>query len=241
MIDKDGTWHMFFEVMNAETQKGQIGLATSEDGFAWRYERIVLGEPFHLSYPYVFSVNGEYYMIPETLRRNAISLYRADPFPIKWSLAGTLIDGAWSDPSIFFYEGNWWLFASPASPKNDTLCLFHAASIRGPWHPHPMNPLIAGDNQIARPAGRVTVIDSGVIRFTQACYPDYGMHVRAFRMLDLTTTSYSEMELERSPILEPSERWNRSGMHHVDPHWVDGRWLACVDGWRVESGVESGV
>ncbi len=233
MIEKDGVWWMFFEVLNSETQKGEIGLATSENGFVWDYQSIVLAEPFHLSYPYVFALDTDYYMIPETLRRGAVSLYKADVFPAKWSLAATIIDGAWSDPSIFFYESRWWLFASPASPKNDTLCLFYAEDIGGPWHAHPMNPIVEGNNQIARPGGRVTVTESGVIRFTQACYPDYGMHVRAFRIIDLTTTAYSEEELERSPILGPGESWSRSGIHHIDPHRVDGGWLACVDGWRV--------
>ena len=32
MIKVEKTWHMFFEVMNARTGKGEIGWATSEDG-----------------------------------------------------------------------------------------------------------------------------------------------------------------------------------------------------------------
>jgi hypothetical protein len=35
-------------------QEGEIGLATSEDGLKWDYKQVVLNEPFHLSYPYVF-------------------------------------------------------------------------------------------------------------------------------------------------------------------------------------------
>src|ERR1044071_7161115 len=60
------TWHMFFEVMNERTQKGEIGWAASRDGLQWDYQRTVLTEPFHLSYPYVFQAGREYFMIPES-------------------------------------------------------------------------------------------------------------------------------------------------------------------------------
>ncbi|HEY0729749.1 MAG TPA: hypothetical protein VGD38_16825, partial [Pyrinomonadaceae bacterium] len=62
----DGSWHMFFEVL-LTSDKGEIGLATSDNGLDWTYQQIVLREEFHLSYPYVFKWQDTYYMIPETL------------------------------------------------------------------------------------------------------------------------------------------------------------------------------
>src|SRR5713226_8442616 len=67
MVQRAGVWNMFFEVLNQATDRGEIGLATSSDGLSWTYQRIVLVEPFHLSYPYVFECQGECYMLPETL------------------------------------------------------------------------------------------------------------------------------------------------------------------------------
>jgi hypothetical protein len=32
LLRHNGAWHMFFEVMNAETNRGEIGLATSNNG-----------------------------------------------------------------------------------------------------------------------------------------------------------------------------------------------------------------
>jgi hypothetical protein len=211
-------------------------LATSHDGPAWDYQRIVLKEPFHLSYPYVFCLDGDYYMIPESFEAGSIRLYRADPFPNKWSLVGSILDGEWMDSSIFFFDGRWWLFTCPCSGNDEVLELFYAESISGPWHAHRMSPVIKGDNQIARPGGRVIVSGDKVIRFTQACYPDYGMMVRAFEITELTPSTYNEREVDSTPVLNAGEQeWNQSGMHHIDPHQVDGRWLACVDGWRIET------
>jgi hypothetical protein len=84
MIRVRGTWHMFFEVMNARTDKGNIGLATSSNGLDSKYEQIVLAESFHLSYPYVFNSGDDFFMVPESYEAGAIRLYRADPFPLKW-------------------------------------------------------------------------------------------------------------------------------------------------------------
>src|SRR5205807_6639247 len=72
MIQAGDAWYMFFEAKNAMTRKGEIGLAVSKDGLNWSYKQIVLAEPFHLSYPYVFESEGEYYMIPETLQARQI-------------------------------------------------------------------------------------------------------------------------------------------------------------------------
>ena len=239
MIRAAHTWHMFFEVMNAQRDKGEIGLAWSADGLRWRYQQIVLREPFHLSYPDVFHVDGQYYMIPESYEANSTRLYRADDFPWRWSPVATLLEGAWVDPSIFRFKGRWWMFASPYSQENDELHLFYSDAVSGPWHPHPMNPIVESNAAIARPGGRAVVLGDRIIRFTQDCERYYGRLVRAFEISELTTASYRERESDRNPVLGPSEElWSRSGMHHIDPHFADGRWLACVDGWWHESHLE---
>lgn len=235
MIQVNNTWHMFFEVMNAQTGKGDIGFATSSDGLTWKYQQIVLSEPFHLSYPYVFRAGGEFFMVPESYEAKSMRLYRACPFPRRWSYVGTLLEGPWVDSSIFFFDGRWWVFSNPVAPENQVLELFYAEAVNGPWQRHPMSPLISGNNHIARGGGRTIILDNRPVRFTQDCFPYYGTSVRVFEVCVLTTSSYEERELEFSPILSAAqEPWRKQGMHHIDPHFVDNRWLACVDGWRFE-------
>ena len=36
MLRKDGRWYMFFEMLDRVTNRGEISLATSDDGFVWR-------------------------------------------------------------------------------------------------------------------------------------------------------------------------------------------------------------
>jgi hypothetical protein len=231
VLDRD-IWYMFFEVLNKATQNGEIGLATSFDGLTWTYRQIVLRESFHLSYPYVFQVDGQYYMVPETFKAGSISLYKATLFPIRWVRVAILVPSELVDPSLFYYQDSWWMFACPRPYHHDTLNLYHAKDLSGPWLPHSSNPLVAQNRRSARPAGRVLVLEDGVVRFTQDCDPRYGSAVRAFRISKLTTALYAEEEVPRSPVLAASGTgWNASGMHHIDPHQTkDGSWIACVDG-----------
>jgi len=237
MVHVDATWYMFFEVMNLSNRKGEIGLALSENGTAWRYQEIILTESFHLSYPYVFQSEGVYYMIPETHKSSSVRLYRAKNFPYRWSFVQTLLSGGYfGDSSIFPHRNRWWMFSETNSEgKNDTLRLYFADKLTGPWHEHPKSPVIQGNPHIARPAGRVLVSADRILRFTQDCFPRYGMQVRAFEIVDLTTRSYEEKEVSDNPILGKGNAgaWNEAGMHHIDPHQVgENKWIACVDGHR---------
>ena len=240
---RDGTWFMFFEVMRADTARGEIAVATSHDGWAWSYQRVVLAEPFHLSYPYVFEWEGDAYMIPETGEANEVRLYRARSFPFEWEFVAPLLAGErFLDASIFRHQGRWWLFTeasqrpagADAAVPHGTLRLYGAPELTGPWSEHPKSPVISDDATIARPAGRVVSVDQKVIRFAQDCSGAYGLSVRAFEIMELTPDAYREVPLGSAAMLGPGRRsWNKGGMHHVDAHPVDSGWLAFVDGWTL--------
>jgi hypothetical protein len=235
MIRVDGLWHMFFEVMNNANNLGEIGLAVSNDALTWQYRQIVLREPFHLSYPHVFRWDGHFYMVAETLGANAVRLYRATNFPEEWTAVKDILPGAQADPSIFFFDQKWWLFTCPTPYQHDSLRLYSAADPLSPWTEHPSNPIITGNKSIARPGGRVQILDGTPVRFTQDCFPIYGKQVRAFAITELTETTYKEHELPESPVLTPvgGDAWNSSGMHHIDAHQLGpNNWIACVDGLK---------
>lgn len=235
MLQIQGLWYLFCEVLEPHLDRGLIGLATSPDGLQWQYQQIVLAEPFHLSYPYVFAWQGEYYMVPESYEAGAIRLYRAQPFPTSWTYVTTLLHGPYLvDPSLAYYQGRWWLFTDTSpSRQHDTLRLYVAEQLCGPWHEHPCSPLLAGDGHRARPAGRVLVRQDRLMRYAQDCDPIYGQRVYAFDIA-VTPTTYQETQRGQGAILEGSGAgWNAHGMHHLDPHCLpNGHWLACVDGFH---------
>jgi hypothetical protein len=234
MVYEQQQWHMFFEVMPEYPRQGVIGWASSRDAQHWTYQRIVLQETFHLSYPYVFAWQGTYYMVPETYEAAAIRLYQASRFPTDWQYVAELYAGAFTDPSLFYWRSMWWMFACSEPFTHDTLCLYYAPTLLGPWQSHPKNPLMQADPHKSRPAGRVVQHGQFLLRYAQDDAPLYGKQVRAFAITTLTTTAYSEVEVNAGPHLQGAgSGWNADGMHHVDAHQLGAeRWIACVDGQR---------
>ena len=233
-VIRDGSkWYLFCEVLDSTAGRGKIGVAVSDDGLKWRYERIVLEEPFHLSYPYVFQHDGAYYMIPESGEASSVRLYQAEDFPWKWRFAANLLEGDFEDTSVILYNDLWWLFTC-TSPTHDELKLYFADSLFGPWISHPKNPIVRGDPSIARPGGRLIIQPEGIIRYTQDDKRTYGKAVRAFRITRLSTTEYLEEPVLNRPIVKGhGTGWARHGMHNVDPIQIrPDKWLAAVDGYK---------
>ncbi len=236
LLRRDETWYLYFEVMPTVSGKGEIGLATSADGRSFAYQGIVLAEPFHLSYPLVFETEGEVYLLPETLGAGAARLYRATSAPGGFEPVANLVPGRLADSTVFFHAGRWWLFTCPAPERHDTLELYFADVLVGPWRRHPQSPLVVGDPRSARPAGRVVEYQGRLFRFAQECVPRYGSKVGAFEIVELGPERYRE--IPAGPALAPTGTgWNGEGMHHLDAHRLaDGSWLAVVDGYGPEPG-----
>ena len=232
MVREGESWYMFFEVEVAgdPSPVGKIGVASSPDGFRWRYERIVLEAPFHLSYPYVFRWKNDYYMVPETRAVREVRLFRAVDFPYRWEFREVIMKGRrFADNTLFRFQDRWWMYTDSG---NTTLRLYAADGLSGPWREHRKSPVIRKDPRIARPGGRVLVLGNDVIRYAQDDQLSYGSRVWGFRVTALTPKTYREEPWPSPVIAAGRERWNRFGMHTIDPHPLeDDRWIACVDGF----------
>jgi len=230
MMVQDSRFFLFFEVLNRANSQGDIGYAESPDGKKWEYKKIIIDEPFHLSYPYVFKWEDSYYLIPESHEDLSIRLYRATSFPAEWQFVKSIFNGEhYVDPSIFRYDNTWWLFYS--NPQNDALNLYYSDELMGHWMPHPMNPIVKLNRHISRPGGRVLIYEGHPYRFTQDADPRYGIQVFAFEITELSKMAYKEQIVSERPVVTMTgEGWNAYGMHHVDSHFLQGKWVAAVDG-----------
>jgi hypothetical protein len=230
MVFKDGKYTMFFEVLNRDTKQGDIAYAESIDGREWNYKKVVIDEKFHLSYPYVFEWENSYYLIPESNEDFSVRLYKATKFPEKWEYVSNLLSGyRYVDPSIFHYKDKWWMFVSTRS--NDVLNLYFSDDLLTGWSPHPMNPVVKSDKNYSRPSGRVIVYKDKLYRLTQDDDPSYGIQVFAFEITELSETSYADKLASKKPIVTKTGiGWNAAGMHHVDPHKIENKWISIVDG-----------
>lgn len=233
IVKTDSIFYVFFEAYNLKTEQGDIGCAESKDGYHWKYKQIVLDEPFHLSYPYVFKWNNEYYLIPESHQDLSVRLYKGTGFPFKWKYTGDLLKGYhFVDPQIVYYNNLWWLFVT--TTEDDDLNLYYSKNLTGPWTQHPMSPIIKRNKHIARGGGRILEYNGKLYRYTQDCFPTYGIQVFAFEITEITETNFKEKAISDSPVVSGirNNDWNSIGMHTVDPVMISNNtWIAAVDGF----------
>jgi hypothetical protein len=236
LIREGDVWYMFHEVWDLDENNGDIAVSTSRDGYHWQYQQIVLDHSFRLSFPFVVKWEGQFYMIPESQKADGLRLYHATEFPTRWQFVKQLLPGQYADPCILRYEDRWWLFTGVSYPY-DTLRLHYADQLEGPWVEHPSSPVVRDDPARARPAGRVIETEGRLLRVAMDCTGGYGRGVRMMQITELTPESYSERQVVDRRVLGPSGReWNAAGMHTLSAWPLDsGRWLACVDGQRVDT------
>ena len=227
--EADGQWFLFFEVLNSATNLGNIAVAKSSDGLRWTYDKLVLVEPWHLSYPQVFKYNGSYYMIPETYQKNEIRIYQATNFPYNWQYKATLVSGKdYVDASLLWFNNSWWLFASDTS--NSTCYLYYSDNLLSGWTKHPKSPVVITNANAARASGRHFIYDQD--RIIRIAGERGGLElVRAFEVDVLSRTEYAEHEIVESPLLKGSGTgWNALDMHQLDEWWTGSEWVCSADG-----------
>ncbi|MDF1695917.1 MAG: hypothetical protein P1U56_08805 [Saprospiraceae bacterium] len=231
---EDGEWVLFFEVMGVSTRKGKIYVTTSKNLKKWTKAVLVLEESFHLSYPQVFEMHGEFYMLPESFEANEIRLYKALDFPLKWALEKILLPISSVDSTLYFKEEKWWLFTCDAPHKHDRLRLFYADDLQSDWIEHPQSPIRSKDSKSSRPAGKLFEFEGRLYRVAQNCSPFYGYSVNAFEVITMTTEVYVERIVEENPIIGPGQqKWNKVSSHHLDLHQKsENEWIGFVDGRR---------
>lgn len=192
-IWRNGNLYIFQEIYDYRDRVGKIEVLTLGSGFQILDRRLVLEEPWHLSYPFLIEDAGETYMLPEAHRSGRLTLYRAVNFPTQWSAVQTLeLDQVPIDATPVFYNGLWWMFYTPATTRLDKVSALHVAfapRLTGPWKPHPLNP-VRFDASSARPGGTPVIVDGGIILPVQDCTKTYGGAMRALHIRKLTPDAF---------------------------------------------------
>ena len=217
----------FFEVGNMNSKKGEIGLASSHKIIDWKYQKIVLSEPFHLSFPHVFMEACAYYMIPESSQDSSIRLYVSKGFPLKWKLDTILLNGNhFMDNIIFKHKDFWWLFTSTS---NNNLLLYYSHSLHGPWISHPANPIKKDYPDGSRMAGNIFIKNDSLFRFAQDDYPNYGNNIRTFYISKIDSVNYEEKEVILLPDFRGLNSNSTNGVHSCGLIETDTSYVVIID------------
>ncbi len=210
--DADGVKFILVENYDRRIGKGCIVKINPTDKASCR----ILFNPdsLHSAYPYVVKTPQTDYILPDNSDSGRICLYEmADPiFPE--SHGKQIMNFPGVDPTLFYYEGRWWLWCTLAGTEaNSALYLFYSDSFSAPFQAHPCNP-IKFDCASSRPAGRPLVIDGKLYRPAQDCSNTYGGDL-VWNLVDvITSDAYHEY-----PVFPPIELPNKgkaAGLHHFD-------------------------
>nr|XP_017253562.1 PREDICTED: glycosyltransferase family protein 64 protein C5 isoform X2 [Daucus carota subsp. sativus] len=244
-IESENTLFLFFETKNSITMQGDIAVARSTDkGATWQQLGIALDEDWHLSYPYVFNYNGQIYMMPESSKNGELCLYRAEHFPLEWTLEKVMLRRPLVDSVLFVHDGKYWILGSAiggiGSKHNGRLEIWYSSSPLGPWKQHRKNP--SYDTKFlmgARNGGRPFIYNGSLYRVGQDSGGTYGKRLRLFRIDKLTPTDFIEVEVPLGFEEQSKGRnaWNGARHHHLDVQQLSsGEWVGIMDGDRVPSG-----
>jgi hypothetical protein len=197
---------IFVEEFRDGATKAVISVAEVFRDGAPTTPRTVLEEPYHLSYPQVFDHGGETWMLPEGGSGGNLVLYRAASFPDHWVRHAILVaNRELFDATLLEHEGRLWLFASERDgfgSASDTLVVYHAPKLEGPWVPHASNP-VRIDRAAARPGGGFVRTGDRIVLPMQDGTEGYG---GGLGLADLIQLDERVVKLSQPvPILAPTK------------------------------------
>lgn len=181
VVYENGKHYIFFEevIYDKKGEKGHLCVSEiSRDGTLTPPVEI-LKRPYHLSYPFVFKHEGQYYLIPESEANNTVEIYQAAEFPHKWEFKMNLMEGLKAvDPTLYYKDNRFWLFVNimemEGASYSEELFLFSSDTLLSrDWKAHPQNPIVS-DVRSARPAGKIFEHEGKLYRPSQDCAGRYG-------------------------------------------------------------------
>ena len=191
--------YLFYELQHG-FDYGQIAMIKTQDLIHWSKPFVVLQEPFHLSFPFVFEEAGQIYMIPESQENNEIRLYRANDDLTSFSYVKTLLRQErvkglqcnYVDNHVYKKNGAFYLFTSYMMDWKTTQELYVSDNLlSGTFLKHPCSPICIS-HEYGRNGGSIIEYEDKLLRVSQDCHKDYGENVSLHQILDLDEQCYKE-------------------------------------------------
>lgn len=208
--------YLFVEEFPYATGRGIISVAELLEDGSFSAPKAVLEEPHHLSYPQVFEISGEIFMIPESGAARELVLYRAEGFPGRWVRDTVLLSAVdFNDATLLQSGGRFWLFGTERfgyGSASDTMSVYSALSLRGPYEPHPLNPITI-NRSAARPGGAFIRRGERLFLPVQDGSRAYGGGLGLIELLHL---DLDEVVFGSVQPIEVGAAWPRRGIHTLN-------------------------
>ena len=194
LFEYQGEHYLFCEQYDKKAGKAGIGYFIFENGIP-RNKGIIISQPYHMSYPCVFSYNDVIYMIPETSANKTIELYRAVDFPHQWKLEEVLLRGEqYVDSTVFKADGKTYLLSYIKHEGAWHLDTFELDIEKAQLDK--VSRMTYWEN-VGRPAGSVIYVDGGLLRPAQDCSKKYGDAMLMYKMVGFRDGIFDEQLQDR--------------------------------------------
>jgi hypothetical protein len=227
LVSENGEVSILYEDFSIEENYGNISVMTLDSMHNPKEKKILLDTGSHLSFPFIFSENNRYYVIPESVKSNSLSCYEYDPKSRTLRFIREIMKKPLYDPVVFKKDGKYWLFGTEfRDRKSYDLYVFHSHDLTGPYVSIPGNPVQTGLDGI-RAAGNFIEVDGEIYRPTQNCRNEYGESITINKIKRLDENGFEE---EAYMTIVPGEKDLReNNIHTIHTINVSGN-LIIVDG-----------
>lgn len=170
-----GTTYLFYEWFDLVTKKGSLAYSVIDNEGCAGKAHVIIKAKTHFSFPFVFELNGEICILPETSAKTNLELYVATDFPDKWEKRIVLRENFLCCDSIVFSKDDHCYILSSAlfqPPKEGTLQSCYVKNILFSLKDNQLH-LIEDECGIGdygiRNAGRMIYRDQEMFRVGQIC------------------------------------------------------------------------
>jgi hypothetical protein len=190
-IEVEDFYYLFYEEYNKITAYGTINCMVLNKQFDILDDKVVIDESIHFSYPYIFRYQGDFYILPETYKKNELAIYKAINFPFDWKREKCLLKEPCMDSVLFFKDNMWWLIYSKFDYNADNYFIRSNKNFIEGWEDC-REYEISGSRYNSRCGGSIFENEETLYRVTQNCTDFYGQSVVINKINILSLPEYSE-------------------------------------------------
>lgn len=211
LFTEAGVTYLFAEIYDKKEGRGKLGYSVF-DGNRFSPWKIVISEPYHLSYPNIFRWRDRIYLVPESNESHTLYAYKAVSFPDNWVKCDPILtERRLVDTTFLDYDGRHLMFTYDIGEADRKKLFLYSVNEQGKAEPFVAD-YLSDDDAIARPGGNLFFYQGDVIRVSQDCTGDYGVAVVFSKIIDCTTEHYAEEKVLR---LSPADI-------SVNKHFITG-------------------
>lgn len=193
LVEDNGKTWLFAELYDRLRLKGILACCELTDMGVGKW-KIILDEPFHLSYPFVFRHDDAWYMIPESFNAGKLLLYKATQFPWQWERVSDLKDMAAVDSTIIQAPSGRYLITARVIDRVGELVVMKMSDDLSLSEPRIISPK---NDPNVRPAGRPFYHENALIRPTQDHSQGYGYGLNFMQVRRLDDEGFTEELLRK--------------------------------------------